>query len=50
MQTKFKDPEFWRYYNEMKRESPNCDTVQEVQKYFKRKSECEKEAINYRMK
>lgn len=49
MQRKFKDHEFWQYYNEMKKTSPSCDTVQSVKRYFKRKSESEKQAINYRI-
>ena len=49
MQEKFKSGEFWKYYNEMKRTDPYCDTVQDVKRYFKRKSESEKQSINYRM-
>ena len=49
MQEKFKEPGFWQYYNEMKRDAPSCDTVQSVKRYFKRKSESEKQAINYRI-
>lgn len=49
MQERFKDPEFWPYYNDMKRTAPGCDTVQSVKRYFKRKSESEKQSINYRM-
>lgn len=46
---KFKDPEFWSYYREMKRDSPGCDTVLEVKNFFKRKSEIERASINYRI-
>lgn len=49
MQNKFKEPGFWAYYNEMKRDSPSCDTVQNVKKYFKRKSDSERQSINYRI-
>lgn len=49
IQEKFQDPEFWNYYNEMKRDAPSCDTVKSVKRYFKRKSESEKQAINYRI-
>ena len=49
IQKKFDEPEFWEYYREMKRESPSCDTVQRVKKYFKRKSASEKQSINYRI-
>lgn len=41
--------EFWEYYREMKRDAPSCDTVQEVRKFFKRKSASEKQSINYRI-
>lgn len=49
MQAKFKEDGFWQYYNEMKRTSPSCDTVQNVKKYFKRKADSERQSINYRM-
>lgn len=49
MQEKFKDSEFWEYYKEMRRDAPNCDTVQDVKKYFNRKSASEKQSINYRI-
>lgn len=41
--------EFWSYYREMKTSAPNCDTVQDVKKFFKRKSASEKQSINYRI-
>lgn len=46
---KFKEPGFWEYYREMKKEAPECETVQMVKKYFKRKSASEKQSINYRI-
>lgn len=46
---KFKDPEFWSYYREMKREAPTCDTVMKVKNFFKRKSDSERQSINYRI-
>lgn len=49
MQEKFKDPEFWSYYNEMKKESPSCNTVKAVKRFFTRKSDSEKQSINYRI-
>lgn len=49
MQEKFKEPGFWQYYNEMKRTAPSCDTVQSVKKYFRRKSDSERQSINYRI-
>lgn len=49
MEKKFKEEGFWQYYNEMKKTSPSCDTVQNVKKYFKRKSDSERQSINYRI-
>lgn len=49
MQRKFKEEGFWPYYNEMKRDAPSCETVQSVKKYFKRKSDSERQSINYRI-
>ena len=37
----------WTYYREMKRDCPDCDTVQRVRHFFKRKSASEKQSINY---
>lgn len=48
-QEKFNNPEFWQYYREMKAVAPECETVQEVRRYFKRKSASEKQSINYRI-
>lgn len=49
IQGKFKDPEFWNYYRQMKKEAPSCDTVKEVKHYFQRKSASERQSINYRI-
>lgn len=49
MQEKFKEDGFWQYYNEMKKESPYCETVQNVKRYFQRKSASEKQSVNYRI-
>ena len=49
IQDKFKDPEFWNYYRQMKKEAPSCDTVQQVKYYFQRKSASERQSINYRI-
>ena len=46
---KFKEPGFWEYYREMKRDAPSCDTVQKVKHYFQRKSASERQSINYRI-
>jgi DNA polymerase I-like protein with 3'-5' exonuclease and polymerase domains len=45
----FKTPGFWEYYRDMKANSPECDTVQKVKHFFKRKSDIEKQSINYRI-
>ena len=49
MQEKMQNPEFWRYYREMKRDAPECETVRSVSKFFGIKSQCEKNSINYRI-
>lgn len=46
---KMKDPDFWAYYREMKRDAPSCDTVLNVKKFFELKSQWEKNSINYRI-
>ena len=40
----------WNYYREMKNSCPECDTVQRVRHFFKRKSASEKQSINYPIK
>ena len=49
VRSKFCEPGFWDYYREMKRDAPDCDTVQMVKEYFNRKSDSEKQSINYRI-
>ena len=49
MMERMRNPEFWEYYREMKRDSPDCETVRSVRKFFMIKSQCEKNSINYRM-
>ena len=50
IQAKFSEEGFWEYYREMKVSAPGCDTVQNVKRFFKRKSASEKQSINYPMK
>lgn len=50
VQERFKEPGFWEYYREMKKTAPECETVQMVKRFFKRKSASEKQSINYPMK
>lgn len=50
IQERFKEPGFWEYYREMKVSAPECETVQMVKRFFKRKSASEKQSINYPMK
>ena len=49
MKNKVNDREFMNYYWQMRKESPYCDTVQEIAKYNKRKSEIERKSINFRI-
>ena len=37
----------WNYYRKMKAEYPECDTVQMVKHFFKRKADSERQSINY---
>lgn len=39
----------WEYYRQMKKEDPSCYTVERVRHFFKRRSACEKQSINYRI-
>ena len=47
MKEKFKEEGFWEYYRTMKRDHPTSTTVQQVKRFFKRKSEIERQSINY---
>lgn len=47
LQVKFKEPRFWDYYREMKIDAPKCDTVQMVKEFFKRKSDSDRQSVNY---
>lgn len=49
IKSKFHEDGFWDYYREMKEEAPSCDTVQMVKHFFRRKSDSEKQSINYRI-
>lgn len=44
-----KEDDFWDYYWEMKKAAPDCDTVQMVTRFNRRKSESQKQSINYPM-
>lgn len=46
---KMNDRSFMDYYWDMKKNSPYCDTVQEVKKFNVRKPASERQAINYRI-
>lgn len=37
----------WNYYRQMKKDYPDCDTVQMVKHFFKRKADSERQSINY---
>lgn len=45
--SKFDDPEYKQYYNMMKEENPNCDTVLDRKNYYKRVSDSDRQSINY---
>ena len=47
VQNSFKEPGFWEYYREMKKECPSCDTVVKVKEFFKRKSDSDRQSVNY---
>lgn len=47
LQESFKEPGFWEHYREMKAIDPSSYTVQKVKTFFKRKSDSEKQSINY---
>lgn len=49
MRDKANNREFMNYYWQMKKESPYCDTVQEVNKFRERRKEIERQSINYRI-
>lgn len=49
IQDRFQEDGFWEYYNKLKKEYPSSETVQDVKRYFKRKSASEKQSINYRI-
>ena len=46
---KFNTPGFWEYYRSEKRNNPTSELVEEVKRYFRRKSESEKMSINYKI-
>lgn len=49
VEKKFSQPGFWDYYRQMKSSDPTCETVMKVKRYFKRKSDSERQSINYRI-
>lgn len=46
-QESFKELNFWEHYRDMKKNDPQCYTVEKVRHFFKRKSASEKQSINY---
>ncbi len=46
-QESFKKEGFWEYYKEMKNSCPSCDTVVKVKEFFKRKSDYDRQSVNY---
>lgn len=47
LQASFQEPGFWDYYREMKQIDPKCDTVMKVKEFFKRRSDSDRQAVNY---
>lgn len=47
LQASFQEPGFWDYYREMKAYDPTCDTVQKVREFFRRKSDSDRQSVNY---
>lgn len=47
LQSSFKEPGFWDYYREMKVDCPSCDTVKKVREFFNRKSDSDRQSVNY---
>ena len=47
LKSKQSEPGFWDYYREMKTSAPDCDTVRDVKHFFKRKSDSERQSINF---
>lgn len=48
VESKFNTPGFWEHYRSEKKNNPTSELVEEVKRYFRRKSESEKFSINYR--
>ena len=46
---KMEEPGFWEYYKILKSEDPYGEEVQEIRNYFRKKSDLEKQSINYRI-
>lgn len=46
-QSSFREPGFWNYYRKMKVDAPKCNTVQKVKNFFKRKSDSDRQSVNY---
>lgn len=47
VQQSFKEPGFWDHYREMKAADPNSYTVQKVREYFKKRSDYDRQSVNY---
>lgn len=47
LQQSFREPGFWEYYREMKQECPSCETVSKVREFFGRKSDSDRQSVNY---
>lgn len=47
LQQSFKEPGFWDHYREMKKTDPTSYTVMKVKEFFKRRSDSDRQAVNY---
>lgn len=47
LQESFRKEGFWDYYREMKIEAPTCDTVTKVKNFFRRRSDSDRQSVNY---
>lgn len=50
VQGTFKEPGFWDHYKAMKDSGESSYTVTKVKDYFKRRSDCDRQSVNYPMK
>ena len=47
VQESFSEPGFWEYYREMKAIDRHCSTVEKVTEFFRRRSDSDRQSVNY---